>query len=159
VLNYIIKVDNMSPVSQSKIPPAELSNGHTIPLVQTILSLLQANNRNYSSVARLRNRHSIVQYKHSSFDEIDRPIVDAIKRAIKLGFNHIDCAELYNTEPEVGVAIKESGIPRQDFFITTIKVINNIKSIPAALDASLKKLQVDYVDLYLILLELQLRGP
>lgn len=62
---------------------------------------------------------------------------------------HLDGAELYNTEPELGVAIKESGLPRSSFFITT-KVIHNIDNIPHAIDQSLKKLGLDYVDLFLI---------
>lgn len=53
------------------------------------------------------------------------------------------------SEPEVGIAIRESGLPRDAFFITT-KVVENIKDVPGAIDASLSKLGVDYVDLYLI---------
>ena len=36
----------------------------------------------------------------------------------EIGLTHLDCAELYNTEPEVGAAIKESGLPRSAFYIT-----------------------------------------
>lgn len=72
--------------------------------------------------------------------------MDAVKLAISLGYTHLDCAQSYKTEPEVGIAIKESGVPREKLFITT-KVFQNINDISGALKASLKKLGLDHVDL------------
>ncbi|KAF2810724.1 aldo-keto reductase family 1 member C13 [Mytilinidion resinicola] len=88
-------------------------------------------------------------YKTGEESKIDRALVESIKTAIKLGYTHLDGAEVYKTEPELGLAIKESGVPREKLYITT-KVIVNIADIEGAIKNSLKKLQLDYVDLYLI---------
>jgi len=81
--------------------------------------------------------------------DVDRPLVESIKTAMKIGYRHFDCADSYRNEVDLGVAVKESGLERKDLFITT-KVMKNAADPEAALAASLKKLQLDYVDLYLI---------
>ncbi|KAK9237026.1 NADP-dependent oxidoreductase domain-containing protein [Lipomyces kononenkoae] len=80
---------------------------------------------------------------------IDRRVVDAIVSALKLGYRHIDGAEVYGTEGEIGVAIKESGIPRDQIFVTS-KILPKIGNPRAALEETLKLSQLDYLDLYLI---------
>ncbi|OHE36523.1 MAG: 2,5-diketo-D-gluconic acid reductase, partial [Tenericutes bacterium GWE2_38_8] len=74
------------------------------------------------------------------------------RMALKHGYRHIDTAEGYQNEESVGRAIKDSGIPRKDIWITT-KLESHIKTYEGALAAfekSLKELNVDYIDLFII---------
>ncbi|KAL2430595.1 putative oxidoreductase C26F1.07 [Exophiala dermatitidis] len=77
---------------------------------------------------------------------------DAVYEALKAGYRHIDTARVYGTEPGVAKGIQKSGVPRSDIFITT-KLWNNAHhpdDVEKACDASLKDLQTDYLDLYLM---------
>ena len=77
---------------------------------------------------------------------------DAIRYALKIGYRLIDTARLYENEEIVGKAIRDSGIPREEVFVTT-KLWNSdhgYDSTLAAFDRSLRRLSLDYVDLYLI---------
>lgn len=79
-------------------------------------------------------------------------VINAVKSAIKNGYRSIDTAAVYKNEEGVGQGIKESGIAREDLFITT-KVWNSDQgydSTLAAFETSLSKLGLDYLDLYLI---------
>ncbi|MCM3733318.1 aldo/keto reductase [Fictibacillus nanhaiensis] len=87
-------------------------------------------------------------YKAEDGDEV----IQSIKWAIDAGYRSIDTASLYNNEAGVGQAIAESDVPREDLFITT-KVWNTDQGYEEALsafDASLERLGLDYVDLYLV---------
>jgi 2,5-diketo-D-gluconate reductase A len=80
--------------------------------------------------------------------ECERSVVDAIQT----GYNHIDTAASYQNEEAVGRGIKRSGVPRESLFITTKLWIqsNGYEGTIKALENSLKRLQLDYLDLYLI---------
>ncbi|KKL92884.1 hypothetical protein LCGC14_1880220 [marine sediment metagenome] len=76
----------------------------------------------------------------------------AILWALEAGYRLLDTAEVYGNEKEVGLAIKDSGVPREEVFITT-KVYNTSQGFDSTLKAfeeSLRKLDISYIDLYLI---------
>lgn len=80
--------------------------------------------------------------------ECERSVVDAIQT----GYNHIDTAASYMNEEAVGRGIKQSGVSRDKLFITTKLWIqsNGYEGTKSAFETSLKRLQLDYIDLYLI---------
>ncbi|KAG9577849.1 Aldo/keto reductase, partial [Aureobasidium melanogenum] len=75
---------------------------------------------------------------------------EAVKAALLAGYRHIDTALAYGNEHEVGLGIKDSGVPREEIWITT-KLDNPWhKRVEEGITSSLKDLQTDYVDLYLM---------
>ncbi|KLO06407.1 Aldo/keto reductase [Schizopora paradoxa] len=76
---------------------------------------------------------------------------DSVLLALQRGFVHIDAAQMYENEDSVGDAIVESGKARGDFYLTTkLNSLSDGESVSTSLEGSLKKLKVDYVDLFLI---------
>lgn len=86
-------------------------------------------------------------FKPDGRGPFDQALVGVLKKAIEVGLYHLDCADSYGTEEELGVAIRESGVPREKLFITTKVQDKFVPNIPHALDESLKRLQLSYIDL------------
>ncbi|GAA5803937.1 NADP-dependent oxidoreductase domain-containing protein [Helicostylum pulchrum] len=109
----------------SNIPTVKLNSGYEIPLIG-----------------------------YGTFGGHDAPeqVYQASKVALKAGYKHFDTAYIYQTEEALGKAIKEGDVPREDLFITT-KLWQNFhesQHVRPVFERSLKLLQMDYVDLYLI---------
>jgi diketogulonate reductase-like aldo/keto reductase len=75
--------------------------------------------------------------------------VDAVRWALELGYRHLDTAQAYGNEESVGRGLRESGVPRDEVFITT-KFHPRQKDPAAAAERSLERLGVDRVDLYIV---------
>ncbi|KFY29636.1 hypothetical protein V494_08596 [Pseudogymnoascus sp. VKM F-4513 (FW-928)] len=86
----------------------------------------------------------------SSGKDLDESLVETILMAIRAGYYHLDGAEYYGNERELGEAIKRSGLPRSTFYVVT-KILGHVPTdTEASITTSLEKLGLDYVDLYLI---------
>lgn len=86
------------------------------------------------------------------YDMYNAEAEKAIETALQIGYRLIDTAAMYKNETEVGNAIRNSGVPRNEIFVTT-KINNTDQGYENALrafDTSMKKLNIDYLDLYLV---------
>ncbi|MBA6067517.1 2,5-didehydrogluconate reductase DkgB [Pseudomonas mosselii] len=95
---------------------------------------------------------SIPSFGLGTFRLTGQAVIDSVKSALELGYRAIDTAQIYKNEAEVGQAIAESGVPRDELFITTKIWVDHYaadKLIPS-LRESLAKLRTDHVDLLLI---------
>ncbi|WP_148252822.1 2,5-didehydrogluconate reductase DkgB [Aidingimonas lacisalsi] len=82
----------------------------------------------------------------------EQEVIDSVSSALELGYRHIDTAQMYENEAAVGKAIRESGVPRDDIFLTTKVWYDRLQGddLIKSLEESLEKLGVDQVDLALI---------
>jgi 2,5-diketo-D-gluconate reductase A len=96
--------------------------------------------------------HTIPQIGLGVWKATDETAATAVKTALGAGYRHIDTAAIYENEAGVGVGMAQSDVARSDIFLTT-KLWNEAQGFDStleAMDASLKRLGTDYVDLYLI---------
>jgi 2,5-diketo-D-gluconate reductase A len=100
----------------------------------------------------LNNGVSMPQLGFGVFQVPDEETAQAVSEALRAGYRSIDTAKIYGNESGVAQAVRESGIPREELFVTT-KVWNDDQGYDEALrafDASMDRLGLDYLDLYLI---------
>ena len=98
----------------------------------------------------LNDGNTIPQLGYGVFKIEPEETEEMVAEALKVGYRHIDTAAAYGNEEGVGAAIAKSGIPREELFITTKLWNDRHEDAEAALQESLDKLGLDYVDLYLI---------
>ncbi|GAA5811047.1 hypothetical protein MFLAVUS_004476 [Mucor flavus] len=106
----------------------------------------------FSTTFKLNNGVIMPAVGLGSWQSKPNEVYDAVLIAIKAGYRHIDTAYVYRNEKEVGLAIKNCGVPREELFVTT-KLWNTSHRpdlVESAMNASLENLQLDYVDLYLM---------
>jgi 2,5-diketo-D-gluconate reductase A len=105
-----------------------------------------------SPLLTLNDGRSIPQLGLGVYKVADDVAADTVQVALESGYRHVDTAALYNNETGVGQGIMRAGLPREDLFVVT-KVWNDRHGYDETLrafDESLAKLDLDYVDLYLI---------
>ncbi|KAK4250135.1 NADP-dependent oxidoreductase domain-containing protein [Corynascus novoguineensis] len=118
------------PKQSDYIPNLKLNDGNEIPMLGYGLGT--------------------ARFKRANFDKLDEDIVNAALTAITNGYYHLDGAEAYGNEAELGEAIARSGVDRSKLFVTTKTSCRPGESVETAFNRSLSKLGLDYVDLYLI---------
>ena len=101
---------------------------------------------------KLSNGVEIPAMGYGVFQMSSAEVAEHLPQAIQAGFRHIDTANGYYNEVAVGEAVRESGIPRSEFFITTKLWPRDYGTADcmAAIDASLDRLGTDYIDLLLL---------
>lgn len=116
--------DERHPVSTTSVPSVTLNNGVQMPILG----------------------FGVFQIPAEQTQEV-------VEQALAAGYRHLDTAASYGNEDAVGAAIKASGVPREELFVTTklwIQARPGEDVVKAAFDTSLRKLGLDYLDLYLI---------
>lgn len=109
-------------------------------------------NGGMSTVLTMNTGQTMPQLGYGTYKIDPKDTTQAVRRALDAGYRHIDTAQMYGNEREVGEAIATSGIAREEIFLTT--KLNNTNHLPedarSSFANSLEDLQTDYVDLFLI---------
>lgn len=123
------------------------------------IALTQHNTQTIMSVQLKQNNNTVKLNSGASIHQIGLGTwkstngsegYDSVVAALKAGYRHIDTAAIYRNEDQVGKAIRDSGVPREEIFVTTKLWGTQQQQPEKALEQSLQRLGLDYVDLYLM---------
>lgn len=103
-----------------------------------------------TAYVRLRGGSQLPLLGFGTWQLRGRTCYQAVRRALEVGYRHIDTATMYRNEDQVGRAVRDSGLRREDVFITTKLLPEDVGRERQALAASLRALDTGYVDLWLI---------
>ncbi|MFH9479481.1 aldo/keto reductase [Streptomyces anulatus] len=99
---------------------------------------------------RLRSGHHMPSVGFGTWNPEAGPMYEAVRHALDIGYRLFDTAPSYGTEEVLGRALRDSGVPRDDVFLTTKFPRDSEHGVRDSLECSLRRLGVDYVDLWLI---------
>ena len=106
---------------------------------------------NIESKVKLNNGVEMPLFGLGTYQSPDGQVTyDAVRYALKFGYRHIDTAKYYGNEESVGKAIRDSGVPREQIFVTTKLWPTDAINAEKAFETSFNKLDIGYIDLYLI---------
>lgn len=103
-----------------------------------------------SRTVRLNSGYDMPLNGLGTYSLTDETCINSVTSALESGVRLFDTAYIYGNEEEIGIAIKESNVPREEIFITTKLYPNQFSDPEAAIDEALDKLDVEYIDLMLL---------
>lgn len=103
-----------------------------------------------SRTVRLNSGYDMPLNGLGTYSLTDETCINSVTSALESGVRLFDTAHIYGNEEEIGIAIKESNVPREEIFITTKLYPNQFSDPEAAIDEALDKLDVEYIDLMLL---------
>lgn len=101
-------------------------------------------------MVKLNNSLEIPALGLGTWKSSNEEVYKAVRSALEIGYRHIDTAACYGNEKPIGDAIRDSKVPREELFVTTKLWCTDHTRVEKALDVSLEKLGLEYVDLYLM---------
>lgn len=103
-----------------------------------------------SRTVRLNSGYDMPLNGLGTYSLTDETCINSVTSALESGVRLFDTAHIYGNEEEIGIAIKESNVPREEIFITTKLYPNQFSNPEAAIDEALDKLDIEYIDLMLL---------
>lgn len=139
------------PVTQSTMPESKTECSETS--IPTDTEHASANDISFNfetKTVTLNSGYEMPIYGIGTYSLLNEECVNSVATALENGARLIDTAYMYHNEESVGEAVRNSGIPREEIFVTTKLYPDQFANAKAAIDEALEKLDIEYIDLMLL---------